>query len=679
MHVHFRFRSFAWTCGVPESSLRAMGQAKNKKQRECPAKGGIITPEDCGRGRNSAISCPVDCIHNPFNPANYESLFGPLEVRVIDQLSRKLATDLTPSQLREVADAMGKDDVFTSHALHVWHVHGQGRLAKWKDAGFLRDWKNDDRVLLSCFETIRPALFEFRRVIDGITTEVVDLLAPELPPFRLIDGSTASRVGRFDVMLGWRYTLPTGQRSSGGMIALPDLDTRDPLAAWQELLAHLGAPAAGSDAWLMEHMPLLAESFTAIAIARQAKQLAMSDLRQFTLGHRIAGADYDSVLAALGRHPRLFRESPRPGEAFVRANVLDESCDRERDLEARTVGDLRLHADRLEIVAIGEAHAAQVRRFIASLGLPLGPEECAVNDLSDKLPKRDYDRDLVPPGFLDGVGALEFATRVVLREPDAAEASALAATYRDFADTPIPALDGMTPRAAAADPGARPRLLCLMKHHVSRCDRERRTRGVDFDLNPLLEELGLGELILPPPPLGIVERDEEDYDDDLPLDPPPPQDLLEGEELGSRLDRVIGDEALWNRLEIRLADILDAFNDLPDKLNPHELATLQSTVLAALGALHPDQPPGYEPDPERMLARYESWMNSGDDQESVGDFLDRIFAESCQPELCESAADLLIHLEKESGKKLRPKKLDALFTAIAAAVWEAAHWPPEWK
>jgi hypothetical protein len=217
-----------------------------------------------------------------------------------------------------------------------------------------------------------------------------------------------------------------------------------------------------------------------------------------------------------------------------------------------------------------------------------------------------------------------------------------------------------------------------MKRLVGGVDRQRRDHGVDFDLNPLLEELGLDELILPPPPLGFA-GEEDEFDDEIPLDPPPPQLLLDGELLESRLDRTIADEAFWNRLEIRLADILDAFNDLSDKLKEHELQLLQSAVLSALGALHPDPPPGYEPDPERMLARYEAWMRSGDDRETVGDFVDRIFAETRQPELCEAAADLLILLEKESGKKLRPKKLDALFTAIAAAVWEAAHWPPVMK
>ena len=654
-----------------------MGRAKNKKQRECPAKGGIITPEDCGRGRNSAISCPLDCVHNPFAPANYESQFGALEIRVIDHLSRKLAGDLSPSQIREIADAMGKDDVFTSHALHVWHVHGEGRLAKWKDAGFLRDWKNDDQVLLSCFETIRPALFEFRGVTDEITSEAVDLLCPELASFKLIDASTAARVGRYDVMLGWRYTLPSGQRSSGGMIPMPSLDARDPLAAFKELLDHLGAPSGDSSGWLMEHMPLLAEAFTAVAVARQEKQLALSDLMQFAFSYPVGDAQSAPLLSLLGQHPRLFRESPRPGEAFMRATLLDESCDRGVDEEATVIGDLHLHPDRLAILVIGEANAAQVRRFIASLGLALGQEECVVTDLAQSLPKHPHDPDLVPPGFLDGLGKIEMSSRVLLKDPAGTGESALARSYRGFADKPVPTLGGMTPRAAAADPAVRPQLLQLMKGHVSLCDGQRRTGGVDFDLNPLLLELGLDELVLPPPPLGFVE--EEEYDDKIPLDPPPPQDLLDGEELESRLDRVIADEALWNRLEIRLADILDAFNDLSEKLNPNELATLQSAVLTALGALHPDQPPGYEPDPERMLARYGSWMSSGDDQESVGDFIDRIFAETRQPELCESAADLLIHLEKESGKKLRPKKLDALFTAIAAAVWEAAHWPPQLK
>jgi hypothetical protein len=349
--------------------------------------------------------------------------------------------------------------------------------------------------------------------------------------------------------------------------------------------------------------------------------------------------------------------------------------DREQDDMADILGTLNLFPRQLEIEAFSEVRVAALRPLIASLGLPLGPETVEIVDTTPQKPD-DYDRDLVPPGFADGTAPLEIKSVVFLRETTAI--SELELLYRGFADKPDAGFDGKSPREAAADPALRPKLVRQMKRMVGGVDRERRGKGVDFDLNPLLEELGLHELILPPPPLGFAGREEE-FDDEIPLDPPPPQVLLEGEELEKRLDRTSDDEAFWNRLEIRLADILDAFNDLSDKLNAHELQLLQSTVLSALGALHPDQPPGYEPDPERMLARYESWMRSGGDRESVGEFLDRIFAETRQPELCEAAADLLILLEKETGKKLRPKKLDALFTAIAAAVWEAAHWPPVLK
>jgi len=650
-----------------------MGEAKNKKQRECPAKGGIITPEECGRGRNSVFACPPDCVHNPFAPANFASQFAPLEARVTENLSRKLGSELTPSQLREIAGAVDKDDGFTSHALHVWHVHGEGRLARWQAEGFQRGWKNDEQVMLSQLGSIRPALFEFRQVLDGLSCVAVDLLCPELPPFVVVDPAAASRVGRFDVMLGWRYTTPAGQRISGELLELPLGPGQDPLDGFQALLAQLGAPAGGTDAWLVEHMPLLAEAFAAIDDARYEKQLAAADLQRFVLRHRVEPAAAALLPDLLAAHPRLFHGEPRDGAALLRAGLLDEACDRGRDDHAELVGELTLYPGLLEIQSIGEASAAQARRFLAALGIALGPEECEAADLTATLPKRAYDPELVPPFFLEDLEPLALTAPVALRD---SAGPALASRYRDFATTALPELDGRTPREAAADPALRPRLVQLMKGRLRHCDLERRTRGADFDLNPLLGELGLDELILPPPPLGWLTEDETD-DEAIPLDPPPHQPLLDGEELSRRIELVTGDEALWNRLDVRLADVLDAFNDLSEKLVPHELEALQTTVLAALGALHIEQVPGYDPDPERMLARHEEWIRSGDEQEDLADYVERIFEETRQPRLCEAAADLLFVLEKESGKKFRPKRLDVILTALAAAVWEAAHWPPQ--
>ncbi|TAE78119.1 MAG: hypothetical protein EAZ65_03080 [Verrucomicrobia bacterium] len=649
-----------------------MGEAKNKKQRECPAKGGIISPDECGRGRNSVFTCPTDCVHNPFATANFASHYAPLEARVTENLSRKLGSELTPAQLRELADAIDQHDGFTCHALHVWHVHGEGRLTRWMADAFQRGWKNDEQVMLSHLASIRPALLEFREVRDDLSCVAVDLLHPESPPFVAIDPAAASRLGRFAVMLGWRHDLPNGQRISGELLELPLSPGQDPLASFHALLEQLGAPADDRDAWLMEHMPLLAEAFTAIEAARQEKRVTATDLQSFVLHHRIEPSAAATLPDLLREHPRLFHGAPQDGKALLRAGLLDESCDRDHDEHADMVAVLTVYPDHLEVEAIGEAKAAQARRFIASLGVALGPEECTIEDLAASLPKQEYDPELVPACFLENLEPLEPDSPVVLKDP---AGPTLAWRYRNFAHTALPILKNRTPREAAADTTLRPQLVQLMKGHLRACDIERRTRGTDFDLNPLLGELGLDELILPPPPLGWLAEDETE-DDAIPLDPPPPQALLDGEELSRRIELVTSDEALWNRLDIRLADVLDAFNDLSEKLNPHELEALQTTVLAALGALHIEQVPGYEPDPERMLARYEAWIRSGDDEEELADYVERIFEGSCQPRLCEAAADLLFVLEKECGKKFRAKRLDVILTALAAAVWEAAHWPP---
>ena len=64
--------------------------------------------------------------------------------------------------------------------------------------------------------------------------------------------------------------------------------------------------------------------------------------------------------------------------------------------------------------------------------------------------------------------------------------------YRDWPDHPLPALDGLTPRAAAGQPRARPKLAALLKEFVQR--EAELPEGQRIDLDGLLAELGFGEL-----------------------------------------------------------------------------------------------------------------------------------------------------------------------------------------
>src|SRR5262245_49488521 len=107
--------------------------------------------------------------------------------------------------------------------------------------------------MLRYFQTQRPALLEFRGVVDELTCTAVDLLRPDLPAFPVIDPGAASRLGRYEVVLGWIHEIPTGQRLSSGVLAMPAMTDQDPAEAFTTLLDHLGAPADGRDLWLMEY------------------------------------------------------------------------------------------------------------------------------------------------------------------------------------------------------------------------------------------------------------------------------------------------------------------------------------------------------------------------------------------------------------------------------------------
>jgi hypothetical protein len=67
--------------------------------------------------------------------------------------------------------------------------------------------------------------------------------------------------------------------------------------------------------------------------------------------------------------------------------------------------------------------------------------------------------------------------------------------YRAFLDESAPALGGLTPRAAAADPEKRPLLVELMKEHLNGIEQRNRDDGLDLQLDWLLEELNLRELL----------------------------------------------------------------------------------------------------------------------------------------------------------------------------------------
>lgn len=167
-------------------------------------------------------------------------------------------------------------------------------------------------------------------------------------------------------------------------------------------------------------------------------------------------------------------------------------------------------------------------------------------------------------------------------------------------------------------------------------------------------------------------QDDEDTEE-IELTPPPAQPVLEGDLLKSRIDAVVGSPALWNRLEIRLGDLLEEMADLDDKLTDDELQSLFTVAIIALGAMHPVVPREYDPDPYRMTVWYEEEIATGPADEKMAEYMEALFVKTAQPKVAAAAAGMLSGYADD--KKIREDKLEQLITAVCAAIWEAAHWP----
>jgi hypothetical protein len=496
-----------------------MGQAKRNQQRPCPALGEIITPETCGGNRNCKIPCPGDCPHNPFNPANYFSIYQAIESKVIAEISRMMAKDLDSHEEHALVQAIRKKDIFLINALHVWHIHGQNRIAKWHDQGAFRDWKNDELTMLRSLDTIRVALLEIQRVIDDRATLVRDLLRPDVTPFVLIDAKTAATICRFSVFLTWVYELPGGvSRLSGVAHNIGEIDNLSSAEMFKHIIDHLGAPADDKGRWLLENMPRIQASIAAIAKARAARQFEISDLIVCERTCRIGGKwsmsanrQIRDFAFLLDRHPLIQNDGPDDTDAIFRASLLDSQASDDHPVES--IGTITLFPDGdIQLWSLGRKHTQSVLDFVTLLEPTIKVIKEKFTDLCEqkKNAAGPWDPSLVPAALIEHVSSISLVSQRLSLGDENPLLVSLKSSFDGFADKPVPLLDHRSPRDAAAIPSLRPLLVELMKRHVNMIDQQRRTKGIDFDINPLLEELGLHEIIQTPVPCGITDDDAEE-------------------------------------------------------------------------------------------------------------------------------------------------------------------------
>ena len=526
---------------------------KKNKSRACPALGREISSAECGAGRHAGIACPAGCAHDPFAVQNYEALLEAetrLDRRTTQALSAEIGADRV---LRLIDEAVERNGEAAANSAMVHELfcrrdtRGRSFAERWLAAG-APELDKDERVFFAGKARMRPALLEIREVRTDGLLRGLDLLEPEAGEHLFLDRRSWARATRFQVLLVWAYPLPHYWRISGSGVAWPEWRgcTLSPVEALHELVAHAGGP--GGDAPLAERRAWLAENFGemprriwAVSDARRREMLASVDLvaawSEYTLGE----AEARGLDARLAEANEVYPTDPTPEDAMEGFDVAYDFClpPQPGDPAERheVLGRVLACGARWRLEAVGRARLTRLRaRFFELLG---GPEREASRELVRDIGRQraeaiaEPDDALVPPRLRTEPERVEFKSyRLIKNEsagadegPEAVSLRTLEEANRTWPDRNLPALDGLTPRAAvASSPEQRARVVELLKTYLQAFDEARLRGKLLPDPQVFVRELGLVELDVQAPP----ER------------PCPPELLAEMEENESKPGRTEG-------------------------------------------------------------------------------------------------------------------------------------------
>ena len=550
--------------------------SKSGKRRFCPAAGREITSAECGEHRGSKYSCPATCGFSPLAPANYSQL---LELEgTVDKKTAEWLFATAPDRPALDAGMRAVQRSKSGHAHHAFFVQqiffvpdtsGRTCAQRWEAAGFT-GLKNDERVLLSAKMGLRVALIEIHRILDDQSVEAVDLLAENPRPFTVVDRTMASHAVRFAPYLCWAYTLPHFWRMHGTAIVIPDYLFFEAKEIVTEIAGHLGGPQdeAGLRHWLAMNFERFEKSLKAVDGARHRMMFEGMD------------ANFGKAVYEL-RRPFAECREVLDAEPAVDEDQLSDSERDEGFAEARAwftdaatspvalpkggrplLGRILLGQAHWRLEAMGAEKLAALRAaFERILGARVQFTGERLDNIGVAMAEKHPAPDpaLVPPRLLGNPQRIVLSSSRIEKPRRASskqdlEAEIFEAQDRGWLDHPVEALDGQSPRSAAAQPGLRAKLIRLMKSRVRGCDERNLRSGSNYDVNWMLRELGLDEITFPAPhqraiPAAPACEDNEDWDEDaaavwpdpeLPPAPPLPAEPFSALEVAERLRIAMG-------------------------------------------------------------------------------------------------------------------------------------------
>jgi hypothetical protein len=361
--------------------------------------------------------------------------------------------------------------LFLSYASHVLRDEAGLRFADRFLAAHGRELSPEQVASITALMGSRASLFRVERVNTGTGLEVHDLI--EDTDLRISEVSLSSQLRRRDLVFGWIMRVGEGIRFTGGVLLVPPLYRE---AVEREVVRQLenhrraglsdqSADPVGEVAWCV---PLALRDRD----GRAEVELVNTDGEELLISTAVYDvSDIEAVRASLESVSGL-RESE---QGF---DWLDQPGG-----ESRLLGEISLGPDGLRLAtnsrerllrgkSILEDRLGELARHRIDTFSALGPVDEFDGD------PIDVDRDDVD---LDEEGA-------------ELSGSVLRAHYDTWPDVPLPALDGLTPREAAATPDGRDLVRDLLE------DIEYGTYdlpgGETVDFGAIRYELGLDDDLL---------------------------------------------------------------------------------------------------------------------------------------------------------------------------------------
>jgi hypothetical protein len=494
-----------------------------KAKRHCPALDHFICSLCCGTKRGIDIDCSPQCQFFPFAVPGYD-LWLKLDGTAPPKLAERIVSEFGPGHFKKVLDLFSDKDrseeldlefryhMAINHLLMVEKDEDGRTLAeKWE----AEDWQGlapGEALMMKYRGKSFVTIIEIQKILDHQRMECIDLFDPEQKPFIVLDRSTTPKAIRFTRLFGWLTHYPNFSRPGVTQFILPQVIRREFI---YEIIDRCELSTGRSDEealkdYMAAHLSDLIQLIWAMPGEKIREIFRNMDSHQCVAEYSLE-APREEIEDLLESKPdfdwddREPEEGDPPGTDYYIWHRTGESRELEKEMTASfrhdpgsgqvgIVGNLKITDDSL----ILETLTRRTYEFAQKMLLKYFRDKIKfrkemIIDLARQIAENDLDETIQseqpPPPSQKEI-------------PPEIEAELMKNFYRDrytkFPDEEVPALNGLTPRQAAADPASRPLLLDLMKEHLNGIESMNRKKGFDINIDFALRELGLEELIDPP-------------------------------------------------------------------------------------------------------------------------------------------------------------------------------------